>query len=123
MNDSDLTELKKRKAKLVIGMIEYLNAGEEDFNPGYTEADIEKCEVVLDSFLASLEKLEQDPAESEIMECVKYVVTKLNKINDRTGGSLIETDQREQLWAYIDYAARGSGLKKPGDITEEWRRW
>ena len=119
MNESDLAELKRRKAKLVIGMIGYMSASDA----GYTEVDVEKCESILEEFTANLQKLRQDADEPEILRCVRDIVLKLNKLNDKTGGCLIETDQREDLWSYIDYAARKSGLKTPGDITEEWRHW
>ena len=58
------------------------------------------------------------------MKAVKTAVVKLNKLNDRCDGSLIETDQREQLCELIITAARGAGLSSDKyDITEEWREW
>jgi hypothetical protein len=122
MNDSDLIELDRIKARLASSMIGSMNGGGEGSNPRYTQPKL------LREFIESLHNLGQDAEETQIIECVKNVVSSLNSLNDETDGCLIETYEREKLCAYIEYAARKSGLKGPeggpeGDITEQWRMW
>lgn len=50
-------------------------------------------------------------------------VLKLNKLKEKCGGSIIETDQREDLCQIILVAARRAGLKTEEDMTEEGREW
>jgi hypothetical protein len=125
MNTSDLSELEKRKAKLIAGMLDYMQSedDDDDFDPGYTKADVKKCDGILTEFTDSLHDLAGGVPESKILNCVKQVVLELNKLNEDAGGSLIETDQREDLCDYILFAARQSGLKRNDDVTEEWRKW
>ena len=123
MNDADLIELQKKKARLIAGMTDYMHSGGDDFNPGYTEDDIQKCDMILRDFIDDLQKLAPAPIGAEILNCAKAAVLKLNKLNKDVGGGLIETDQREDLCDYIQFAAEKSGLKTEGDITEEWREW
>jgi hypothetical protein len=54
---------------------------------------------------------------------IKETVVRLNDLNDRCGGALIETDQREDLCQIILVAARGAGLTTLADVTEAWREW
>jgi hypothetical protein len=82
-----------------------------------------KCEDILERFIDSLQKLDQETTDPEILGCVKNVVLELNKLNESVGGGLIETMEREDLYEYITFAARRSGLKTGGDVTEEWREW
>jgi len=123
MNNSDLIELEKKKSKLITGMRDYMNDEDEDFDPGYTEADIQKCDKILMEFLDNLQKLRRDATQPEILAFVKIVVLELNKLNESVGHGLIETGQREDLCDYILYAASHSGLKTAEDVTEEWREW
>ena len=56
------------------------------------------------------------------MKAVNAAVVKLNTLNDRCDGVLIETDQHEQLCALIIAAAQRAGLvSEEYDITAEWR--
>jgi hypothetical protein len=55
---------------------------------------------------------------------VKKVVLSLNRLNEKTEYSLIETDARESIWEIIQNSAVARGLKDvPDDVTEEWREW
>ncbi len=56
------------------------------------------------------------------MHVVKEVVLKINELNDEHD-YFIETMEREDLYEFIDTAARIAGLESEEDITEEWREW
>lgn len=56
------------------------------------------------------------------MQVVKEVVIKLNELNIEHD-YFIETMEREDLYEFIDIAARIAGLESEEDITEEWREW
>jgi hypothetical protein len=117
------SEVMKKKAKVLVGMMDYINGGGEDFNPGYSQDHVDKCSNILDEFIESLNRLGEKPDEPRILDYVKWVVLQLNKLNENIGGGLIETGQREDLYEYIDYAVRCHGLDPKGDVTEEWREW
>ena len=125
--------LRLRKAALD-GMVSYMKYGaaesesdpnfDPDFDAGYTQADIDRCARIIDGLLASLEDLPKGKRNESILKVVKAAVLKLNKLNDRCDGGLIETDQREQLCELIITAAKRAGLVSDVyDITEEWRAW
>lgn len=56
------------------------------------------------------------------MHVVKEVVININELNDEHD-HFIETMEREDLYEFIDTAARIAGLESEEDITEEWREW
>ena len=125
--------LRLRKASLD-DMVSYMKYGaaesgtdpdfDPDFDAGYTQADIDRCAKILDEFLSSLEGVPRGEKNDSILKAVKTVVVKLNKLNERCDGLLIETDQREQLCALIIAATKRAGLvSSVHDITEEWREW
>ncbi len=138
-------ELLARKQDIIDGMTEYMKLGgaedaddpdfDPDFDAGYVQANIDSCAEILDSFLEALTEAveghdldddEDDGGElnEQITEAVKTVVQALNVLNEQCDGSLIETDQREQLCDLIITAASEAGLDTEGqDITEEWREW
>ena len=125
--------LRLRKAVLD-GMVSYMKYGgaeseaDPDYDPhfdaGYEQADIDRCARIIDGLLAALEDVPRGKKNEAILKAVKAAVVKLNRLNDRCDGSLIETDQREQLCALIIAAANRAGLVSDVyDITEEWREW
>ena len=58
------------------------------------------------------------------MEQVKNLVLALNRLNEKTDYSLIETDARECIWEIIQSSAVECGLREASeDVTEEWREW
>ena len=88
----------------------------------------------MDNYIDNLISLNGDSNRAKILDCVKNVVLALNELNMKVGGSLIETDQREDLVPFITDAAVEAGLSKPSsgrnethkwyeDITVEWREW
>ncbi|WP_017850767.1 hypothetical protein [Leptospira interrogans] len=98
----------------------------------YTEGDtlfndekIAATEEILTKFLKNLSN--NSGSQEEILKIVKEVVISLNHIGgfDGTLGNFIETEEREELCDFINYAARVSGLEEDDslDITEEWREW
>jgi hypothetical protein len=119
MNKSDTQKLETIKARLIEGMTDYIADGDDS----YTKADIKKCDKILQQFMTRLGNLRASATEAEILDCVKQAVLDLNALNSSVDGCLIETDQREDLCEYILFAAKQSGLKKDGDVTEEWREW
>ncbi|MEH7014830.1 hypothetical protein V7087_29185 [Neobacillus niacini] len=88
----------------------------------FTAENIAATNVVLDSYIISLKELKDNPTEAEILECVKKAVLSLNELNEKYD-YFIETMEREELWEFLDEAARIVGLESEEDITEEWREW
>jgi hypothetical protein len=120
MKSSDTEKLESIKARLLEGMTDYLADGD---GGGYDKNDIQKCDDILRDFMKRLERLEDSAPETTILHCVKKAVLELNALNDSVDGSLIETDQREDLCEYLLLAAQSAGLDREDDITEEWREW
>ncbi len=119
------TDILEQRDALVDGMTGYMIecATNSEFGAPYTQADIDRCSLILDGFLNALDGAPQ-PVESDvILEIVKQVVLALNELNDECEGNLIETDQREHLCDIIILAANEAGLDTDEDITEEWREW
>ena len=119
------------------GAIEYMRhymkyggcEGEDDpeydpaFDAGYTEEHLQACERILDQYLQALSRVANPARDTQIMEAVKTVVLDLAELNLSCEESLIETEEREQICAFIRAAATHAGLDRQGDITEEWREW
>jgi hypothetical protein len=127
-------EIRQLKQKVIDGMVSYMKYGGADdendpefdpeFDAGYTQKHIDRCSVIIDEFLALLEKVPEAQKNKYIMAAVKKTVLRLNKLNDGCDGSLLETDQREDICELINTAARHAGLESSADdITEEWREW
>ena len=122
-----LLEFKDKKFEDIISsMVNYMNYEDEDgeeFDCGYTQADIDKCAKILDDYIDELIALKGKADADKVMNCVKKVILALNELAD---SPLIETDQREHLCQFIEDAAIEAGLPKPPkgeDITYEWREW
>ncbi|HDR7542877.1 MULTISPECIES: hypothetical protein [Bacillus] len=88
----------------------------------FTEENISTTNTVLDTYINNLQRLGENPTEVEVMQVVKEVVIKLNELNIEHE-HFIETMEREDLYEFIDTAARIAGLESEEDITEEWREW
>ena len=110
------------RQRLLDGMIRYMKLAGNDC--GYKKADVAQCMKIIDGYLAALgEGKSSKLSEPKIREAVKKAVLDLNRLNEKCGGSLIETDQREYLCQLLLVAARRAGLKTRDDITEAWREW
>jgi hypothetical protein len=88
----------------------------------YTEKDIDQCAAVVDAYLAKLAK-GSGMSQDSIRDAVKKAVLALNALNEECEGSLIETDQREDLCQLVLMTATQAGLDTDEDISEEWREW
>lgn len=116
------TELYKKQVKenVVVPMLDYMS---EDEDCDYSKKEVKKCERLLLKYLDRLSKL-SNPTDELIMKQVKNLVLALNKLNDKTDYSLIETDAREEICQIIQYSAVECGLSPSiEDVTEEWREW
>jgi hypothetical protein len=87
----------------------------------YSDEVIIQCENVLEDFIRSLEALGDQAKSQDILQCVRAVVVKFNKLD--AVYSFIETVEREDLCDFIYNAARMTGLDTDEDITEKWRDW
>lgn len=95
-----------------------------EFDAGYTQKHINRCEKLLDDYLASLTTIPATGQQDYILNAVKTIVLELNKLNADCDHSLIETGEREQLCEIIIAAAQHAGIEiDEDDITYEWREW
>lgn len=86
----------------------------------YSEADVEECARIVDSYLQEMSGTRDRAA---ILKSIERTVLRLNDLNSRCGGCLIETGQREDLCEIILVAARQAGSGTDEDLTEAWREW
>ena len=129
--DQEILELKQKINDSMISYMKYGGAVDENdpeydpgFDAGYTQKHVDQCSDIIDDFLASLEKIPEAQKNKYIMASVKKTILRLNRLNEECGGSLIETDQREDLAKLINLAARHAGLESSADdITYKWREW
>ncbi len=84
---------------------------------GYAQADVGRCASIVAAYVAAVG---QAANPGDIMDEVHKTVTDLNQLNDRCGGGLIETVQREEICEIVNRATRYGGSE---DLTEEWRAW
>jgi hypothetical protein len=117
VNLSANAELQAIKASLIDGMISYMKRAPTS----YGSDDIKRCAQILDDHLAAVQ-IEKN--REEALSIVKATVLKLNQINEQSGSDLIETDQREQIAAFIIKAGALLGFNgEYEDVTEQWRDW
>ena len=118
----DIAKFKTMLSDSVIDMmLEFMEDCGDDAD--FTREDVTKCEEILSHYLESLAKL-NNPDDQQIMDCVQEAVLALNQLNEDTDYAMIETEERENIWALIQTSAVECGLKNPADdITEEWREW
>lgn len=108
--DDKIEALKK-------SMLEYLS----EVHPPYTERDIDACQGILNVYRL---KMAQTNSKKEGMELVRTTVLQLNSLNEKCGGALIETGEREQIADIIILAGSIKGYNTiDEDITEQWREW
>ena len=117
----DIVAFKKQVRETVIAeLISYM---QEDEDRGYGKRHITACEKLLRKYLDKLGHM-KSVSDEAVMQEVKKVVLSLNRLNEKTEYSLIETDARESIWEIIQNSAVARGLKDvPDDVTEEWREW
>ncbi|HGO9412816.1 TPA: hypothetical protein ACLBZX_001139 [Bacillus cereus] len=102
-----------KKNKPTTSWVEYDEDGES-----FTEENISATNTALDTYINNLQQLGENPTEAKVMQFVKEIVMKLNELNIEHD-YFIETMKREDLYEFIDAAARIAGLESEEDITEE----
>ena len=94
-----------------------------NFEAGYSQKHVDKCAKILDAYLAAMDRILEAGQDAKILSEAKKTVLDLNALNEKCDGSLIETDQREQICELLIVGAKHAGLTLDGDFTEEWRQW
>lgn len=113
------SEISESYTSLISGMIRFI--GYEDTKDLYSPSDVEKCVHIVDNFLDAM-KSSSDKEQG--MEIVKNTITELNDLNDACDGSLIETDQREELCTILNTTCINKDYSThEEDITEDYREW
>jgi hypothetical protein len=113
-------EISAVRKRLLDGMKSYKEAAGGDCS--YTQEDIDRCAAIVDAYLSDMAK-DSGMSQDSIRDAVKKVVLDLNALNEQCEGSLIETEQREDLCQLILSGATRAGLDTDEDVTEEWREW
>jgi hypothetical protein len=117
MNPTSDERLGKLKVSLLEGMREYMPS----VDGSYQEADVQRCGEILDQFGAAISGA---VGREDALAHVRTAVLDLNALNERCGGSLIETDQREMLCELIIATVARRGFISPEeDVTFAWREW
>ncbi|WP_040508052.1 hypothetical protein [Leptospira wolffii] len=102
---------------LLDGMNEYMQSG----NASYTIKDVEETKRIL---IVHYNQVKFAKSRKEANIITRNTVEELNRLNERTEYSLIETSQRELICEFIIKSGVFFGFNKPNeDITEEWRKW
>ncbi|MFF0855503.1 hypothetical protein ACFYVM_31310 [Streptomyces sp. NPDC003280] len=91
-----------------------------------------ETDAVLDAFESELATLAEGD-DARIFAAVERVVLALNAVNESHDESAFETDEREQLCAYIDEALTERGVDVAAltarhglgrhELTDRWRDW
>jgi hypothetical protein len=94
----------------------------------YTKENCDKVEAVLDNLIASLSQLGENGATDRKVEMFRIAVQSLNILNNDNDGSLIETEEREELCELFDEITLAVGLDPDNfgegeGIASEWRDW
>jgi hypothetical protein len=87
----------------------------------YDESHVAECEVILNNHATAMRNAGDGHA---ALEVVRTTVTRLNDLNERCNSTLIETDQREDICAFIIRVGYLRGVNAEGeDVMEAWRDW
>ncbi len=125
MDSAYLKELECMKERLLKSMEDYMTGEKFDnvYDVSYNSSDIVKCSRILDAYVDGLDRLDDHASESDIMAHVRNTVLRLNELAaDRP--DLIEAAESDALCDFMEFAAKGAGLKDiDRDITETWREW
>jgi len=99
----------------------------------FPESMLTETDEVLAAFEAEVRWLGPSSSDEEVFAVVERVVRELNQVNDTYDGAAYETDEREELCAYVedsldearidvDALAARRGITR-AEITDEWRDW
>jgi len=94
----------------------------------YTKENCEVVKLIFDALLSNLIALGKDAREEHKIQKFQVAVEALNSLNDETDGSLIETDEREELHKLLNVIANKAGIdpRNYGNgegPASEWRDW
>lgn len=91
---------------------------------GSYNKDVKKAIPVLSKALYSFKnKSEQQNSVELYLNAVDELVERINQINDYTNHCLIETEEREEIYSFIDNVSTSLGYSFDYDITEKIRKW
>jgi hypothetical protein len=101
------------------------------FNVGltqYTKSNCNQMRKIFDDLIAELIKIGKDAKEADKLSLFEKAILKINALNDKTGGALIETEEAEQLVMLTNKIAIACGIdpSKYGygeGPASEWREW
>ena len=100
-----------------------IDAGLEGITPENTAEAI----ALLDAYGKALAGLPEPATEAAILAEMERTIVALNDLNEREGGSLLETDEREMVCGFLIDAAVACGLDaekfEDGDPTYAWREF
>lgn len=100
----------------------------------FPDAFVDRTEVLLKDFMAAVDNCSS--AENDfprVMQHIEALVIALNNVNEDFDHAVIETDEREELCAFIDEVIQAKGIdietlaKFQGcgrhELTDQWRDW
>ena len=93
----------------------------------FTAANCKKATQIADALVTGLMALKEG-TEAQKMDLFKTAVVAYNQLNDTTGGTLLETEEREELIDLLNTISSLAGLN-PGNygngegVATEWRDW
>ena len=132
MNSISAQSLRDEKQDIIREIVCYMKYGttcddeagdpEIEFDAGYQQAEVDRCDAILEDFIATMQAHHQADPEVLLAD-VKTTVESLNRLNDECNCSILETDQRESICMLINNGLRFAGMEPEGDVTEPWRDW
>ncbi len=113
-------ELNLIKKRLLTGMLAFIKYCDGDYHVW----DVLKVRKILNAYYREMSCCFKAQS-GNFMDSVKKAVLALNELNEKCDFSLIETDQREDICAYIIQTACFFNFiqDENEDITGEWRDW
>ena len=117
INFNENKSIKEILESLKTGMIDYLQYADNE----YSIKDVENCINLIENFVENISK---SKSKIEGLKLIDEVVIQLNELNNKCGGRLIETGQREDICHIIIKVGfeKGYNLKNE-DTTEKLRDW
>src|SRR5689334_15534268 len=114
------SQLQELETALIKDMVSYMKFGgaenetdpdyDPDFDAGYTQKHVNRCAKIIRAYLDALGRMGGSERNQKILTQAKKAVLALNKLNEECDGSLIETDQREEICSLMIIAAKNAGL-------------
>lgn len=100
----------------------------------FPDAFIDKTELILKEFVAAIDQCSSSANDfPQVRRSIETLVVALNKVNEDFDYGVIETDEREELCAFIDKVIIAKGIDiealaaaqncSRNEITDQWRDW